>query len=106
MLIYWIYLLIAILFEVSGTTCMKVSAGFTKITPSILMVVFYGICFLFLTLSLKKIELSVAYAIWSGLGTVLIASIGIFWFRESISPIKLTSLALIVIGVIGLKSTK
>ena len=101
----WIYLIAAILFEVSGTTCMKLSQGFTKIVPSILIVVFYGLCFTFLTLALKKIEVSVAYSVWAGLGTVLIAIIGIIWFRESATPIKLISIALIIMGVIGINAS-
>jgi small multidrug resistance pump len=104
MLTSWIYLILAIVFEVSGTTCMKLSEGFTKIIPSILIFVFYGFCFSFLTLSLKRLEISVAYSVWSGLGTTLIASIGIIWFRESISFIKFLSIVLIIIGVIGLNS--
>ncbi|MBH8574509.1 multidrug efflux SMR transporter [Nostocaceae cyanobacterium CENA369] len=104
MLTSWIYLILAIVFEVSGTTCMKLSEGFTKIIPSILIFVFYGFCFSFLTLSLKRLEISVAYSVWSGLGTTLIASIGMIWFRESISFIKFLSIVLIIIGVIGLNS--
>ncbi|MCC5670177.1 multidrug efflux SMR transporter [Nostoc sp. CHAB 5784] len=101
----WIYLIAAILFEVSGTTCMKLSQGFTKIGPSILIAVFYGFCFTFLTLALKKLEVSVAYSVWAGLGTVLIAIIGILWFRESATLIKLISIALIIMGVIGINAS-
>ncbi|MFN6567712.1 multidrug efflux SMR transporter [Dendronalium sp. ChiSLP03b] len=104
MLTSWIYLVLAIIFEVSGTTCMKLSEGFTKIIPSILIFVFYGICFSFLTLSLKRLEISVAYSVWSGLGTTLIASIGIICFRESMTVMKFISITLIIIGVIGLNS--
>lgn len=102
----WIYLIAAILFEVSGTTCMKLSQGFTKIGPSILIVVFYGLCFTFLTLALKKLEVSVAYSVWAGLGTVLIAIIGIIWFRESATLIKLISIGLIIMGVIGINASQ
>ncbi|MEH1840300.1 MAG: multidrug efflux SMR transporter [Nostoc sp.] len=101
----WIYLIAAILFEVSGTTCMKLSQGFTKVGPSIFIAVFYGLCFAFLTLALKKIEVSVAYSVWAGLGTVLIAIIGIIWFRESATLIKLISIALIIMGVIGINAS-
>ncbi|MEH2146461.1 DMT family transporter [Nostoc sp.] len=101
----WIYLIAAILFEVSGTTCMKLSQGFTKIGPSVLIVVFYGLCFTFLTFALKKLEVSVAYSVWAGLGTILIAIIGIIWFRESATFIKLISIALIIIGVIGINAS-
>ncbi len=99
---YWIYLILAILSEVIGTTNMKLSEGFTKPLPSVLIFVFYGISFTFLTLALKKIDVSVAYAIWSGLGTALIVIVGFLLFRESITAIKLISIGLIVIGVIGL----
>ena len=99
---HWLYLLLAIVLEVTGTTCMKLSAGFTKTLPSVLMFVFYILSFSALTLALKKVDVSVAYAIWSGMGTALIATIGILWFNESLTMMKLISLALIIIGVIGL----
>ncbi|MBN3990634.1 MAG: multidrug efflux SMR transporter [Nostoc sp. NMS2] len=102
----WIYLIAAILFEVSGTTCMKLSEGFTKLVPSVLIFVFYGLCFSFLTLALKRLEVSVAYSVWAGLGTVLIAIIGIIWFRESATSIKLLSIALIIMGVIGINASE
>ncbi|QKQ75504.1 multidrug efflux SMR transporter [Nostoc sp. TCL240-02] len=102
----WIYLIAAILFEVSGTTCMKLSEGFTKLVPSVLIFIFYGLCFSFLTLALKRLEVSVAYSVWAGLGTVLIAIIGIIWFRESATFIKLLSIALIILGVIGINASE
>lgn len=103
----WIYLLLAIICEVSGTTCMKLSKGFTKMLPSILIFIMYGFSLILLTKAIKKIDISVAYAIWSGLGTALIAAIGILWFKEPIGIIKIISLVLIIVGVIGLRlSTK
>ncbi|BAY15794.1 small multidrug resistance protein [Nostoc sp. HK-01] len=102
----WLYLIAAILFEVAGTTSMKLSEGFTRTIPSVLIFICYGICFSFLTLALKKIEVSIAYAVWSGLGTTVIATIGVIWFRESMSLTKLFSIALIIIGVIGVNSAK
>jgi small multidrug resistance pump len=98
----WLYLGLAIVLEISGTTCMKLSVGFTKTVPSILIFVFYSLSFGMLTMALKRIDLSVAYAVWSGVGTALIASIGIFWFREPATALKLISLGLIILGVIGL----
>ena len=98
----WLYLVLAILLEVSGTTCMKLSEGFTRMVPSILLVVFYTLSFGMLTLALKRIDVSVAYAIWSGVGTALIASIGVLWFREPATAMKLISLGLIIMGVVGL----
>jgi small multidrug resistance pump len=99
---HWLYLLFAILFEITGTTCMKLSHGFTRPVPAALMVAFYVIRFSFLTLALKTMDLSIAYAIWAGLGTALIALIGIVWFREPLTVIKLVSLALVVAGIVGL----
>ncbi|ALF52745.1 membrane protein [Nostoc piscinale CENA21] len=102
----WICLITAILFEVAGTTSMKLSEGFTRTIPSVLIFVCYGICFSFLTLALKKIEVSIAYSVWSGLGTTVIATIGVIWFRESMSLVKFISIALIIVGVIGVNSAK
>lgn len=99
---HWFYLLLAIVLEVIGTTSMKLSEGFTKTLPSVLMFVFYLLSFSALTLALKKVEVSVAYAIWSGMGTALIATIGILWFNEPLTITKLISLTLIIVGVIGL----
>ena len=76
------YLILAILFEVAGTTSMKLSDGFNKIGPSIFIFVFYILSFTFLTLTLKRLEVSIAYAVWSGLGTLLIAIVGVFFFQE------------------------
>ena len=101
----WVYLIIAITMEVIGTTNMKLSHGFTKLVPSILMFVFYGLSFAFITLALKKIDVSIAYAIWSGVGTALIAVIGFLYFKEPATAIKIGSIALIVLGVIGLMLT-
>jgi small multidrug resistance pump len=98
----FIYLLIAIVSEVSGTTAMKMSQGFSRLFPSIMIFVFYGLSLAFLTAALKTINVSIAYAIWSGLGTAFIAIIGIIWFKEPVSLIKIVSLLLIIAGVIGL----
>ena len=99
---HWLYLTIAILSEVAGTTCMKLSAGFTKSTPSVLMWLCYGVRFYFLTLTLKKVDVSVAYAIWSGVGTALIATVGVLYFREPFSMLKVVGLVAIIGGVVAL----
>jgi small multidrug resistance pump len=98
----WLYLVLAILLEVSGTTCMKLSEGFSRVVPSILLFVFYTLSFSMLTLALKRIDVSIAYAVWSGVGTALIATIGVLWFKEPATAMKLVSLGLIILGVIGL----
>ena len=100
---HWLYLLIAILFEVSGTLCMKLSQGFTKTVPSVLIFVFYGLCFVAFTYAIKKIDLSIAYAVWSGLGMVLITAASAMYFREQVGLMRLLCIALILLGVIGLK---
>lgn len=99
---HWLMLLGAILFEVAGTTCMKLSEGFTRPVPSALIFVFYGVAFTLLTLALKKLDVSVAYAVWSAIGTAVIAGIGIVWFEEPLTVLKVVSLLLIVAGVVGL----
>jgi small multidrug resistance pump len=98
----WLYLVLAIVLEVSGTTSMKLSHGFTKMLPSVLMFLFYGLSLSALTLALKRIDVSMAYAVWSGLGTALIAIIGVVWLKEPLNTLKIVSLTLIIIGVIGL----
>ena len=103
-MVYWLSLAGAILLEVAGTTSMKLSQGFTRTLPSILLFVFYAMSFTLMTIAVKKIDMSVSYAIWSGVGTALIALIGIGWFHESLTTLKVVSLALIVAGVLGLNA--
>ena len=99
----WIYLILAIFFEVAGTTCMKLADGFTKLTPSIFIFVFYSISFSLMTLALRRLDLSTAYAIWAGLGTSLVAMIGVYYFNEPMTLVKAISLLFVIIGVIGLR---
>lgn len=101
----WSYLFLAILTEVAGMTAMKLSHGFTVLIPSVCIFVFYSLSFAFLTFSLKKLEVGFAYAIWSGLGTLLVFVIGVYFFNESLTIIKAVSLGFIVMGVIGLKQS-
>ncbi len=98
----WIYLLLAILLEVAGTTFMKTSGGFTRLGPSAAIFLCYGASLSFLTLALKTIEVSISYAIWSGLGTALITLIGTLAFKEALTPVKVVSILLIILGVVGL----
>jgi len=100
---YWFYLAMAIVMEVGGTTCMKLSEGFTRLIPSVLVFVLYMVSFTFMILALKKMELGIVYAIWAGLGTALIALIGIVWFGESMGLLKIVSIVFIVLGVVGLR---
>ena len=100
-----LYLLFAILAEVAGTTFVKLSEGFTRPIPSVLIFVFYGMSLGFLGLALKRVDLGPAYAIWSGLGIAFIASVGVLWFKEPVTAMKVISLGLIVAGVAGLNLT-
>lgn len=99
----WLYLLGAIISEVAGTTSMKLSEGFTKWVPSSLMALFYALSLSLLTFALKRIDVSIAYAIWSGVGTALISAIGIFFFKEPVTAAKILSLGMIIAGVVGLQ---
>ncbi|MGE8202984.1 DMT family transporter [Heyndrickxia sp. NPDC080065] len=99
---HWLFLTLAILFEVAGTTTMKLSNGLSKIIPSVLMIVFYISSLSFLTLALKNIEISIAYAIWSGVGIALITIIGYIYFAENLSIVKIIAISLIIIGIITL----
>jgi len=96
----WVFLVAAIVLEVCGTTSMKISDGFSKALPSVFIFVFYGLSMVCLTLAVKRIDISVAYAVWSGLGTGIVAVIGTAWFGEPLGALKLGALALIVIGVV------
>lgn len=100
------FLAFAILFEVFGSTMLKLSNGFTVLLPSIGVAVGFLTSFTFLGLALKEIALSTAYAIWSGLGTALTACIGIFMFREEISLLKVIALLFIIAGVVILNQSK
>jgi small multidrug resistance pump len=98
----WLFLTAAIVLEVAGTVSMKLSHGFTQALPSALLFVFYGASFTCLNFALRTIEVSVAYAIWSALGLILVAAIGMLLLRESAGALKIGSIALIVLGVVGL----
>ena len=81
---------------------MKLSRGFAELVPSIAVPVFYVLSVAAVILALKRLDLSVTYAIWWGVGTALAAMIGIAYFREPLSLIKVASLALVILGVVGL----
>jgi small multidrug resistance pump len=98
----WLLLFVAILFEVAGMTSMKLSRGFAEPIPSIAVPVFYVLSAAAVILALKRLDLSVTYAIWSGVGTALAALIGIAYFREPFTLLKLGSIGLVLLGVAGL----
>lgn len=97
---YWLFLFAAILSEVTATSSLKASAGFTKVIPSVIVVVGYGLSFYFLSLVLKAIPIGIAYAVWAGLGIVLLALVGWIFFGQTLDTPALIGIALILAGVI------
>ena len=98
----WVLLVIGILTELSGSICMKLSFGFTKLYPSIFVFVFYGISFSVFIFALKYFDLSFAYAIWAGLGILLISVVGMMFFNEPVNWLKIVSIFIIIFGVVTL----
>jgi small multidrug resistance pump len=96
----WLFLSIAIFAEVIATSALKSSEGFTKLFPSIVVVVGYGIAFFFLSLTLKNIPIGIAYAIWSGAGITLISVIGYLIFKQQVDFPAIIGIFLIISGVI------
>lgn len=98
----WLSLAVAIVFGVLGTISLKLSHGLHRSRAAMFLVVFYTISFIALTFAMKHLDLSVVYAVWSGVGTILVATIGILYFEESVSVKKIVFLLLIVLGVLGI----
>ena len=99
----WIYLIIAGLFECAWAIGLKYTEGFTRVTPSILTVVAMAISFWLLSIAMKTIPVGTAYAVWTGIGAVGVAIMGIILFGESRDIFRIISLVMIVSGIIGLK---
>jgi small multidrug resistance pump len=98
----WLYLFLAICFEVAGTTFMKLSNGLSRPVFTVLMFVFYVISFSSLSMALKQLEVGTAYAIWSGVGTAAIAVIGFLFFKDALTVPKIIAIALIIVGCVML----
>lgn len=98
----WIFLCAAIIFEVVATASLKSSEGFTKFTPSLLVVFGYGMAFYFLSLTLKSIPIGVAYAVWSGLGIVLISLVAWLLHGQRLDLWGLVGMTLIISGIVVL----
>jgi small multidrug resistance pump len=96
----YVYLTFAIVAEVIGTSALKASEEFSKLTPSIIVIVGYGAAFYFLSLVLKTIPVGVAYAIWSGIGIVLISIVGLVAFGQKLDLPAILGILLIISGVI------
>lgn len=98
----WLYLGIAIVAEVIATSCLKSSEGFTRLWPSLATAAGYGTAFFFLSLTLRTIPVGIAYAVWSGVGVVLITLVGWFAFGQKLDPPAFIGIGLIVAGVVVL----
>lgn len=98
----WLILAVAIACEVAGTIFMKQSESLTRWVWIPPMLVAYLLALLGLSLALRTIEVGIAYAVWAATGTLLIALIGVVFFGESLSPVKVVAMVLVVLGVIGL----
>lgn len=100
---HWILLTTAGLFEVGFTTALKASEGFSRLMPTILFILFAAASFALLNLSMRHIALGTAYAVFTGIGTVGTAAVGILVYKEPSGAARLAFLGLIVVGIIGLK---
>lgn len=96
----WILLLIAILAEIAGTLFLKASDGFTKLLPSIGVVVGNAIAFALMAISIKKIDVGITYAIWSGVGIVGAAVGGVIFFDQHLTRMSIIGMAIIIVGVV------
>ncbi len=96
----YLFLALAIIFEVVGSSFIKASDGFTKLFPTTIVAVAYLICFYFLSLALKTIPLGIAYAIWGGMGIVLTAIISVLVFKQKLDIPAIIGIVLIVAGVV------
>ena len=96
----WVLLTIAIVTEVIATSSLKVSDGFTRLWPSVVVVIGYGISFYALALTMRNLPVGVIYAIWSGLGITLVTLVGWFVFKQHLSTNALIGIGLIIAGVI------
>lgn len=98
----WLYLFIAILAEVTATSSLKASESFTKLIPSCIVVVGYMVAFYCLSLTLRAIPVGIAYALWSGIGIVLIAFVGWIVYKQNLDFAGIIGMGLIIAGVIVL----
>jgi small multidrug resistance pump len=95
----YLYLTIAVMFEVVATTALKETQGFSRLAPSLIVAVGYGFAFYFLALVLRTMPVGVVYALWSGAGIVLVTAIGWLWFKQVLDIPALGGMALILAGV-------
>ncbi len=98
--LHYIYLIIAVIAEVIGTSALQASEQFTKFWPTVILVIAYAATFYFMAITLKFMPVSIVYAIWSGLGIFFLAIIGWVWFKQPLDMAAVLGLALIISGVV------
>ena len=98
----WTALAASIVFEVTGTLLLRMSEGFTRLVPAAFAMLALWACFAFAGIAMRYIPLAVVYAIWAGLGIVLVSVIAAVWLGEAMSPLKLAFIAMILVGAVGL----
>lgn len=96
----WVYLAVAIVSEVIATSALKSTSGFTRLWPSVIVIAGYTSAFYFLSLTLRSIPVGVAYAIWSGVGLVLIAIVGWIVYDQKLDVAAILGMVLIVVGIV------
>lgn len=96
----YLYLIVAILFEVVATTALKQTEGFTRLIPSLVTLIGYAVAFFFLSLTLRTMSVGIVYALWSGAGIVFITAIGWLWFQQALDAPALLGVGLIIAGVL------
>ena len=101
----WLILFFAIVFEVAGTLTLKFTDGMTRLWPTVIMFAFYLASLWGLTLAVRQIPVGTAYAVWSGVGTLMVAAGGVIWLKEPFTLLRLLSTVLVVVGVAGLYLT-
>ena len=100
MLLNYVYLIVAVVFEVIATTALKQTEGFTRLAPSLVSIGGYALAFYFLSLPLRTMPVGIVYALWCGAGIVFITAIGWVWFKQVLDLPALAGMALIMVGVI------
>jgi small multidrug resistance pump len=101
----WLILIVAIICEVAGTLTLKFTESMTRLWPTVIMLAFYVASLFGLSIAVARIPVGTAYAVWSGLGTLMVAAIGVLWFKEQVTILRSVSMLLIVAGVAGLYLT-
>ena len=96
----WLYLIVAVIFEVIATSALKESNSFTKLVPSLFVIIGYSISFYFLSLTLKNLSIGITYAIWSGLGILLICLVGYFRYGQNLDFPAIIGILFIGMGIL------